>query len=171
MYEIFVQLLQEYGVTTYKVAKETGISQTTFSNWKSGRSVPKADALEKIADYFNVRIDYLLGRSNIPNKKEHLHNEDIKFIEYVFSKLSEDNQEDYSQMLDRLSLICDNVNSESIKILRQLLGEIFHIQVLASKHGMASKEPKSLESNYQEYMQRKNKLSQLLDDFYNEAKN
>lgn len=59
MYEIFSKLLQDFGVTAYKVSKETGISQTTFSNWKSGRSVPKTDALQKIADYFGVSLDYL----------------------------------------------------------------------------------------------------------------
>lgn len=67
MYEIFVQLLHEYGVTPYKVSKETGISQTTFSNWKSGRSIPKAESMQKIADYFGVSLEYLLTgkKSNI----------------------------------------------------------------------------------------------------------
>lgn len=59
MYEIFVELLQKYGVSAYKVSKATGISQTTFSNWKSGRSTPKIESLQKIADYFGVTIDYL----------------------------------------------------------------------------------------------------------------
>ena len=70
MYEIFTRLLQKYGVTTYKVSKETGISQTTFSNWKSGRSTPKTDALQKIADYFGVTLDYLTTGKEDPEKKE-----------------------------------------------------------------------------------------------------
>lgn len=72
MYDIFVQLLEKYGVTAYKVAKSTGISQTTFSNWKSGRSTPKTDALQKIADYFGVTIDYLMTGKETPEKKEPL---------------------------------------------------------------------------------------------------
>ena len=40
MYEVFEQLLQKYGVTPYKVAKESGVTQTALSNWKSGRSTP-----------------------------------------------------------------------------------------------------------------------------------
>jgi len=62
MYEIFEQLLQTNKVSAYKLAKDTGISQTTLSNWKSGRSIPKQDKLEKIADYFGVTIDYLMGK-------------------------------------------------------------------------------------------------------------
>lgn len=73
MYEVFEQLLQKYGVTTYKVAKETGISQTTFSNWKSGRSNPKIDAMQKIADYFGVTLDYLMtGNESNGEKKTDL---------------------------------------------------------------------------------------------------
>lgn len=70
MYEIFEQLLQKYGVTSYKVSKETGISQTSLSNWKSGRSNLKTDSLQKIADYFGVTIDYLLTGKNDSEKKE-----------------------------------------------------------------------------------------------------
>ncbi len=59
MYEIFEQLLQRYGVTAYKVSKETGITQSTLSDWKRGRSAPKTENMKKIADYFGVTIDYL----------------------------------------------------------------------------------------------------------------
>ena len=60
MYEIFAKLLEERGVTAYKVSKATGIAGSTFSDWKSGRSVPKIDKLQKIATYFGVGIETLL---------------------------------------------------------------------------------------------------------------
>lgn len=60
MYEIFSKLLQKYGVTPYKVSKETGVSQSTLSDWKRGLSTPKLDKLQKIADYFGVTVDYLM---------------------------------------------------------------------------------------------------------------
>lgn len=59
MYEIFEQLLQKFNVTPYKVSKETGITQTSLSNWKTGRSTPSMKNLQKIADYFNVSLEYL----------------------------------------------------------------------------------------------------------------
>lgn len=40
MYEVFEQLLQKFGVTPYKVRKQTGVTQTTLSNWKKGKSTP-----------------------------------------------------------------------------------------------------------------------------------
>ena len=58
MYDIFEQLLQIHGVTPYKVSKNTGVSQSTLSDWKRGISTPKQDKLKKIADYFHVPVSY-----------------------------------------------------------------------------------------------------------------
>lgn len=60
MYEIFERLLQNHGVSAYKVAKETGVTQSTLSDWKRGRSTPKTENMKKLADYFGVSIDFLM---------------------------------------------------------------------------------------------------------------
>lgn len=61
MYSIFEQLLQKNGVSTYKVSQDTGIAQSVFSSWKTGRSVPKQDKLKILADYFGVSLNYIMG--------------------------------------------------------------------------------------------------------------
>lgn len=63
MYERFAQLLQEKNITPYRVSKETGVTQTTLSDWKTGRATPKIATLQKIADYFNVSLDWLTGEN------------------------------------------------------------------------------------------------------------
>lgn len=60
MYQKFKNLLDARGVTSYKVAKDLGFNPTLFSDWKSGKSSPKADKLKKIAKYFGVTIEYFL---------------------------------------------------------------------------------------------------------------
>ncbi len=60
-YSAFEQLLQMNGTTVYRVSKATGIAPSTFSDWKSGRSAPKADKLVRIAAYFHMSLDELLG--------------------------------------------------------------------------------------------------------------
>jgi len=70
MYEIFEQLLQKYGVTAYKVSKETGVTQSTLSDWKRGRSTPKTNNMKKIADYFGVSLDYIMTGKEESRKKE-----------------------------------------------------------------------------------------------------
>ena len=44
------------------MAVELQVSQATLSNWESGRYEPDFEALEKMSDYFQVSVDYLLGR-------------------------------------------------------------------------------------------------------------
>ena len=61
MYEKFLKLLKQHNTTPYKVAKATGIANSTLSNWKSGTVTPKLDKLQKIADYFGVPIGYFTG--------------------------------------------------------------------------------------------------------------
>lgn len=61
MYEIFAKLLEERGVTPYQVFKATGVAQSSLSDWKKGKSKPKYEKMQKIADYFGVPIDYLLS--------------------------------------------------------------------------------------------------------------
>lgn len=60
-YKRFEELLKLNNTTVYRVSKATGISASTFTDWKNGRSVPKADKMKRIADYFGVSLDSLLG--------------------------------------------------------------------------------------------------------------
>lgn len=60
IYSNFKHLHEEKKVTPYQVAKVTGISQSTLSDWKTGRAKPKADKLLKLAEYFGVTVDYFL---------------------------------------------------------------------------------------------------------------
>lgn len=53
-YELFARLLQECGCRPADVAKGTGIHPTVFSDWKSGKSAPKQDKIQLIANFFCV---------------------------------------------------------------------------------------------------------------------
>lgn len=105
MYSIFVELLQRYGVSTYQVSKATGIAQSVFLSWKNRISKPKADKLKKIADYFGVTTDYLLGRDKKAPAPEEPEQEqdaiDAEFADRV-SRLSDAGREALSQYLDLL---------------------------------------------------------------------
>lgn len=69
-YDIFENLLSMHKTTVYRVSKETGISATTFTDWKNGRSTPKIDKLKRIADYFGVSLEYMMGAKEAPSKSE-----------------------------------------------------------------------------------------------------
>lgn len=88
-YEIFEQLLQKYGVSAYKVAKATGVTQSTLSDWKRGRSTPKSENMKKLADYFGVTIDYLMTGKEEEEKEPQLKPKDKKDIEEILASTEE----------------------------------------------------------------------------------
>lgn len=61
MYEIYCKLRDERNLRDADVVKGTGITKSTFTEWKNGRSKPKPDKLIKIANFFGVSVDYLMG--------------------------------------------------------------------------------------------------------------
>lgn len=66
MYSKYVAVRDEKGVTDYMVSQATGVTKSTFTDWKNGRSKPKIEKLKKIADYFGVPIDYFLESDKVP---------------------------------------------------------------------------------------------------------
>lgn len=59
MYEVFERLLKAKGLTASAISKATGVSTSTFTDWKKGRYTPKADKMQKIADFLGVSVEYL----------------------------------------------------------------------------------------------------------------
>lgn len=59
------ELALSANITLPDLEKELGFGAGTISKWKT--SVPSADKLAKVADYFGVSVDYLIGRSGCKN--------------------------------------------------------------------------------------------------------
>ena len=58
MYKKIAALMQQRGITAYRLSKDTGIPQSVLSDWKTGRSKPKFDKLMILAKYFGVPVEY-----------------------------------------------------------------------------------------------------------------
>lgn len=55
-------LMKKNNLTANKLAIACKLQNNTFTYWKNGKTKPTIDVLIRIADYFNVSIDYLVGR-------------------------------------------------------------------------------------------------------------
>lgn len=111
MYEIFEKLCKKKNVTPYKVGKETGIAGSTLSDWKNGKSVPKQNKLQKIAEFFNVSVDYLMTGKEFEFSPEmamidvKLSNMPLELKEYALklAALPEDKQRQIMNLIDMLN--------------------------------------------------------------------
>ena len=62
--------IKSKGLTTYRVAKDTGISQASFRDWRQGKAKPKTDKIKVLSDYLGVSVEYLLYGNVKQDKKE-----------------------------------------------------------------------------------------------------
>lgn len=97
--QIILQKIQERDISAYRLAKETGISESLFSKWKKHpTSEIVSSNLTRIADYLGCSVDSLLGREEQQNKptpieKDGLNEDEMEhlFMSYV-QKLTPDQQ-------------------------------------------------------------------------------
>lgn len=80
-YDVFNALCAEKGESANGVAKKLGIASGTVSEWKSGR-FPRNTTLKKIADYFGVSVEYLLGKEETQKEKPAV-TEDDELMAYL----------------------------------------------------------------------------------------
>lgn len=57
----------QYKLTQTELGKNLNLSQRAISSYENGLRFPDEQILNLIADYFNVSVDYLLGRTDIKN--------------------------------------------------------------------------------------------------------
>jgi Predicted transcriptional regulators len=60
------ELRSSKGLTMEQLGKEIGSTKGTISNLENGNKKPSLDMLIKLANYFNISIDYLVGRTDEP---------------------------------------------------------------------------------------------------------
>jgi transcriptional regulator with XRE-family HTH domain len=75
------------GLTQEQLAHALDIPETSVRRWESVGKPPKRERLEKLADFFGVSVDFLLGRTDTPNRKkityEDLDDDERKIVEQV----------------------------------------------------------------------------------------
>ena len=66
--ERLYELMRERGTNAKRVCEELDMSNSAFTDWKNGKAKPGVVALSKLAEYFNVSLDFLiLGKETAPN--------------------------------------------------------------------------------------------------------
>ena len=60
-YDKYAALCREKNLTLSKAAEEIGLNKASVTNWKKNGYTPRAEVLQRIADYFGVSVSFLLG--------------------------------------------------------------------------------------------------------------
>ena len=90
------QLREELGLTRKEVAEKLNIDQTTYGKYELSKRQPDYDTLQKISSFYNVSVDYLLGRTNVRNSNNNVDEDfpdDVKVLMRSVSKLTDKQKE------------------------------------------------------------------------------
>ncbi|MGI6010170.1 MAG: helix-turn-helix domain-containing protein [Ruminococcus sp.] len=105
------ELRQANGLSQKKLAEKLGVAQSSINYWEKGQRVPSSDAIQKIADFFKLTTDELLGYKylgKISDKKfygkEASPEEQQKFMERLFEqKKGSDKRKDLDKKIDQFN--------------------------------------------------------------------
>ncbi len=118
-----VQLRTEKQITQTELGKILGVGKTTISNYETGYSTPDAEMLKKIATYFNVSTDYILGLTDDLINTENTENPDKidlgrMILNYVINKEQFDpNSDSYENLAELIAKIVANNEELLLKAL------------------------------------------------------
>ncbi|MBR1752844.1 MAG: transcriptional regulator [Ruminococcus sp.] len=107
----FNSLCEQNGKTPNSVCKDLGFSNATATHWKNG-TPPGSKSLAKIAEYFNVSTDYLLGKAANARSVIDKLSEKEKSLLTIFRQLT-DAQQDL--IIDKASLLVESNEAEAKK--------------------------------------------------------
>ena len=68
--EFLAKLRKEKGYLQKEIAAYLNVTVATVSNYEKGVHTPDLNTLIKLADFYGVSLDYLVGRDNVPNRKQ-----------------------------------------------------------------------------------------------------
>lgn len=88
--DILRKLIEDRGITQKKLAACLNIAPSTLGNYIQNSREPDYETLKRIAEYFNVTVDYLIGYPD-PNA----HNRKEEELLYIFRSLSDEQQDLY----------------------------------------------------------------------------
>lgn len=114
-----IGLISEKGISKNKMLKDLGLGAGTLATWQARNSIPNGEILSRLADYFNVTTDYLLGNTDI--KKEPSPERREK-ADYLMQLLIENDviKEDYTS--DDLARVADFVKANA-PFIKQILNK------------------------------------------------
>lgn len=99
LYQRIKELCLEKGISVNKLESDLGVGLSSIQKWKSTHS-PSVDKIIKVATYFDVSVDYLLGRTDIKGSvSELLGDDDIISFQRARQKMSKQDRERMMRML------------------------------------------------------------------------
>ncbi|WP_084247019.1 helix-turn-helix domain-containing protein [Rummeliibacillus stabekisii] len=138
---MFAQVLKilrkNKNLTQSDMANMLGITRQGYAKYENEESQPDFNTLKKIADYFDVSIDYLLGRTAFKTNDEEIFMEDISEIFEKLSTMKKKDRKTIVNTIDALYLLINRQlnkqDTSNLKAIHDIIYDLMHFDNLTKK--------------------------------------
>lgn len=159
-------LRQEAGLSQQEFANRIGMSKSSVNMYERGEREPGIETLEAIADYFNVDMDYLLGKSDIRNKSYAKNTTIMRIISCENQRTSERIQQyrekaqlskkQLADLLDVDEMVVDNLESGKYNLTNEMLYKICDV-LQVFPYDIIDYDPETIDGNTEYLLNRQNR--------------
>lgn len=122
LFERISKLAKKRDKSLKEVAEELGLSRNAIYQWRT--SSPKAESLAKVAEYFNVSTDYLLGRTDDPNPNNP--GVELDWNDKLLLDSDDTNKKEDIRIIQRAALdMTDNERKVAIDLWKAAFSKVF----------------------------------------------
>ncbi|WP_324728750.1 helix-turn-helix domain-containing protein [Lysinibacillus fusiformis] len=123
-------LRKELDYSLRKMADELEISFSALGKYERNEHQPDFDTLEKLADYFDVSIDWLLARTDLRTYDELVFYDDVNHLAEKLTTLDSKKRKLIVNIIDQLYLIINSSidDDRSLVIMKKIIDQLFFMQ-------------------------------------------
>lgn len=123
-------LRNEKNLTLRELEEQTGITYSALGKYERDERQPDFDTLEKLADHFDVSIDWLLARTDLRTYDEHVFFDDVNHLAEKLTTLEPEKRKLIVNTIDQLYLIINSSidDDRSLVILKKIVGQLFFMK-------------------------------------------
>lgn len=110
MKDVLKDLREEKNLSQMQLATKLNLSVSAIGMYESGKRIPRPEILETFADFYNVDMDYLFGRTMVRNKMRDFKGLSTKqgvAINLICNSIQNMSDEEIDKMLDMLNVLFD----------------------------------------------------------------
>lgn len=125
------ELRENSGMKQIDLAVFINVSQGTLSNWERGVHDPDNETITRLADYFNVTTDYILGRTDDPSPPWAKKEAPAAGAEDASKKLvtPEEIESDLMELFERRGITAGNISKEKLELIEKIIASVLESDI------------------------------------------
>ena len=165
------ELRTEQNLSLRDLASQLGIAYTSLGKYERNEQQPSFETLEKIADYFHVSVDYLLGRSDSRTYDNLVFDTDMDHLKKAFDNAPALIKSHFINIVDSVFLLSfrnlkDGEDIEYIKLLERIFDCLLKIHQAGLNNFILAPTAEETDKKYQEFLSKQAELSDLAKQLF-----